>query len=74
MEKDSLTKKGWFLAIICYAFGYLGIHRFLVGKVGTGVLWLLTGGCFGVGIIVDFIMLVCGIFTDVDGNKIPLGL
>ena len=64
--------KGWILAIICFLFGEFGIHRFIVGKIGTGILWLLTLGLFGIGLIVDFIMILCGIFTDKEGNVIPL--
>ena len=68
------AKTGWILAIICFFVGFLGIHRFMVGKTGTGVLWILTLGCFGIGALVDFIMILCGAFTDKDGNKIPLGI
>lgn len=35
------------LALICWFLGVLGIHRFLVGKIGTGILYLCTGGLFG---------------------------
>lgn len=34
--------------------GPLGIHKFYMGKVGMGLLWLLTGGLLGVGWIYDF--------------------
>jgi len=64
--------KGWVLAIICFFLGELGIHRFVVGKIGTGILWLLTFGLFGIGLIVDFIMILCGTFTDKSGQRISL--
>ena len=64
--------KGWVLAIICFFFGFLGIHRFLVGKIGTGVIWLLTGGCLGIGVLVDFIMILISKFTDKSGKTISL--
>jgi TM2 domain-containing membrane protein YozV len=37
--------------------GPLGIHRFYLGKIGTGLLWLLTGGLLGIGWIYDFCTL-----------------
>lgn len=74
-ESGGLARKGWFLALMC-CIGFVfiaGIHRFLVGKVGTGILWLLTGGCFFIGTIIDLIMILSGSFTDKDGKRIPLG-
>lgn len=53
-------------ALLCFFFGYLGLHRFYVGKVGTGLLWFFTGGIFGIGAVVDFIVIVCGGFKDSD--------
>ncbi|MBS5853092.1 MAG: NINE protein [Bacilli bacterium] len=58
------------LALICFFLGGLGIHRFLVGKIGTGILYLLTGGLLGIGALVDFIMILCGKFTRKDGSLV----
>lgn len=34
-------------------FGVSGIHRFYLGRIGTGILWLCTWGLFGIGNIID---------------------
>jgi len=58
------------LAIICFFLGVIGIHRFMVGKIGTGVLMIITVGGCGIWALIDFIVILTGGFTDSDGNKI----
>jgi hypothetical protein len=42
---------------LCSGFGALGFHRFYLGKVGTGILWMCTGGMFGIGCVIDAVTL-----------------
>ncbi|MDH3811230.1 MAG: TM2 domain-containing protein [Gammaproteobacteria bacterium] len=59
--------------LLCFFFGVFGVHRFYVGKVGTGILQLLTLGGFGIWTLVDFIMIVVGSFTDKQGKFVKPG-
>ena len=54
--------------LITFFLGELGVHRFLSGCSGTGIIWHLTCGVFGIGWLVDFIMVLTGKFTDKNGN------
>jgi len=61
-------KKRLVAFLLAFFVGVLGIHRFYVGKIGTGVLYLLTGGLLGIGVLVDWIMILAGKFKDKEGN------
>ncbi len=54
--------------IIVFFLGEFGIHRFLAGKIGTGIIWLCTGGLFGIGWIYDIIMVALGKFKKKNGE------
>ena len=69
-NEPKVSPKSWVVTLILGWFGGLGLHRFYVGKIGTGILWLLTAGWVGVGTIIDFILICRGKFTDKDGLPI----
>ena len=57
----------WTAFVLCLLLGLLGVHRFYVRKIGTGLLWFFTLGFFGLGWLVDVIMILAGVFTDRSG-------
>ena len=66
-----ISDKGFVATILlCFFLGSFGVHRFYVGKVGTGILMLITFGGMGVWTLVDFIMIVTGSFKDGQGLAI----
>lgn len=65
------SSKEWLVCLIlCFFLGYLGIHRFYVGKTGTGIAQLLTAGGCGIWALIDFVMILVGKFTDAEGKEI----
>lgn len=56
--------------LLCWFLGWLGLHRFYVGKVGTAILFVLTLGGLGIWYLIDFVMIIIGRFTDADGNQL----
>ena len=52
-------KNKWVAVLLCLFAGGIGAHRFYEGKIGTGILYLFTAGLFGVGALIDLIILLC---------------
>jgi len=50
--------------------GIAGIHRFYLGKIGTGIAMLLTLGGLGIWTLIDFIYVVSGSMKDKEGKPI----
>ena len=66
-ERPVSTRSKWVTLILCFFFGVFGIHRFYVGKIGTGLLYFFTFGLAGFGWLIDMIMIITGSFNDDHG-------
>lgn len=65
------SEKDWLVTLLLSIFlGTLGVHRFYAGKIGTGILQLITLGFCGIWTLIDIIMIITGNFKDKDGNII----
>jgi TM2 domain-containing membrane protein YozV len=56
--------------LLCFTLGVFGVHRFYAGKIGTGLLQLVTLGGLGIWMLIDLIMIITGNFRDREGEKI----
>ena len=70
LNDGKATQSKIVLALVCFFVGFLGIHRFMVGKIGTGVLMIVTFGGLGIWVLIDFIMILLGKFSDKQGRLI----
>ena len=68
----NVSEKDWLMTLLLAIFlSGFGVHRFYVGKTGTGVLMILVGWLtFGIWHLIDVIMIACGSFKDSEGKLI----
>jgi len=71
-SKDKeFSEKSWGATLVfCILLGFIGFHRFYVGKAGTAILMLLTLGGFGIWILVDLVSIIINNFKDEDGKVV----
>ena len=63
-----VSPKSWLATLLLSIFlGEFGIDRFYLGKVGTGILKLITLGGFGIWWLIDIILTIAGAATDKQG-------
>ena len=64
-RRGPISNKSRIVALLlCFFLGCIGVHHFYVGRIGQGILYIFTGGLFGIGWLVDFILLATGTFKD----------
>ncbi|MDA8346921.1 MAG: TM2 domain-containing protein [Thermaerobacter sp.] len=63
--------RDWLVALLLACFlGHLGVDRFYLGKIGTGILKLITIGGFGIWWLVDIILIATDSTTDANGRRL----
>ena len=67
LPENYAYKKFWVLVLLCVFLGWMGIHRFYAGKIGTGIIWLFTCGCFVFGWLRDIAVIISGNFYENNG-------
>ena len=68
---QDISKKSRLMTFfLAFFFGALGVHRFYVGKIGTGLLQLFTLGGFGIWAFIDWVRIAAGTFKDKEGKVI----
>lgn len=71
MEYSNSNRRNYFIALLLSIFvGQLGVDRFYLGKIGTGLLKLLTVGGFGLWWIIDIVLIATGDMRDVNGQPL----
>lgn len=51
-------KNKWIALLLCFFTGVLGFHKFYEGKILLGIIYLFSAGLFGIGVFIDFIVLL----------------
>ena len=52
-----MSKSKWVSFFLCLFLGVFGAHKFYEGRILLGILYIFTGGLFGIGIIADLVIL-----------------
>jgi TM2 domain-containing membrane protein YozV len=71
MNVETVSNRSRLVALLlCIFLGPFGAHRFYVGKIGTGVLMLLTIGGLGIWALIDHILIATGTLRDKEGRRV----
>ncbi len=71
MEGQEFSYRSRLVAgLLCFFLGTFGAHRYYVGKIGTGILMLVTLGGLGIWYMIDLIVIMVGAFRDDQGRLV----
>lgn len=70
-SKNKTFNTKWLTTLLlCWILGFWGVHRFYLGRIGSGILMLITFGGLGIWYLIDLIVVITGNFKDENGNFI----
>ena len=71
MNTTEVSPRSRLVALLfCILLGPFGVHRFYVGKIGTGLLMLVTLGGLGIWVLIDLILIAVGSFRDKENRRV----
>ena len=74
MSQNGMSEKNFVVTLVLAAIlGFLGVDRFYLGKIGTGILKLITLGGFGIWTLIDVILIATESARDKKGNLVKYG-
>lgn len=71
-KPKELNSRWVITVILAIVIGGLGAHRFYTGKIGTGILMLITGGGCGIWYLIDIFMVCTEEYRDADGQRVTM--
>jgi len=75
VARNKTTNNRWLVTfLLCLLLGVFGAHRFYLGRIGTGILMLITFGGLGIWYLIDLILVIVGQLRDHDGNFVKAQL
>ena len=71
VHTSNISDKSRLIAfLLAFFIGTFGVHRFYLGRVGSGIAMIFTLGGFGIWAMIDWIIILCGSFKDNDGHVV----
>lgn len=73
MDQNNFSSKSRLVCLLLCAIpvlGFIGVHRFYTGKIGTGILMFCTVGGLGIWWLIDLVFIIAGSFRDKEGKRV----
>jgi TM2 domain-containing membrane protein YozV len=69
--KNRIFNHRWLATLLlCWLLGVFGVHRFYLGRNGTGILMLITFGGLGIWYLIDLVIVIVGGMRDRYGQMV----